>query len=62
MINSTQGLESDKISMFLVMFDSKKHRELFPSDDGNLAVKELAWTALRYFLPELPSRWEMRAG
>lgn len=35
---------------------------LFPSNDGNLAVKELAWTPLRCVILELPSRWEMIAG
>lgn len=44
--------------MFLVMFDSKKHRDLFPSDDGNLAVKELAWTALKIF----PARAAKQVG
>lgn len=43
-------------------FDSKKHRDLFPSNDGNLAIKGLAWTSVPCFMPELPSRWARVAG
>lgn len=61
-INRTPGLESAKIFMFWVMFDSEKHRNLFLPDDGKLEVKGLARTPQRCFMTELPSRWEMTPG
>lgn len=60
--NGTPGLESTKIFMFRVMFDSEKHRDLFLPDDAKLAVKGLAWTPLGCFMTELPSRWERIPG
>lgn len=58
-INRTPGLENAKIFIFWIMFASEEHRDSFLTGDKKLAVKGLAWTPLKCFKTELPSRWEM---